>query len=430
MTCCHYIFLIFLGSFFTICCGSTNLNENLFVSDSDKQRVDGLLIQAQAYHDQQRYENSLGALEKALEFSPNNEKAIQLKAFNELALAGYSVFDMIKKISASFTQTSGTSDTLNKLATALGVSADSYTELTTLDDGGSNSILQQYPVYIPSAPGNYDSPNAPRNVINTLKYLNQAIHTVCPLIDEELRKTDGVLTGSRYTCTTTFTGSKEASAQAYFVFFLGHLAETIIFNITLLSNPASTSLMIAETSTSQTSSNIFKRIDALQRQISSGVTLENLGEITEATTKIIENTAQIFDTSPGSLLSELMNNLRKSVDTFKYIEGMPSSITENLSTALDSILDAVESVGGATNTLASQTSALKDQLGGVIVSGLTDQVNSLIDKINTLESAGSLTAAEQAQLAEAKTNAKDMCSSLESFVEGTSLSAPSSCSTL
>ena len=428
----QFIILFIIGSVFVMSCDSTNMNSMLFVDEQDEERLDSLLSKAQILYDTGKFDESLKITNQALALNPNNEQIIQLKAFNQVSLAGFGIIDMITKIASSTSSLSGeTADLLGSLAEVLEVNASDFSLLADVNDASSISIFEGLPVYHPIDPGEYDDTSAPRNQINTLRYLNEAINTVCPFISEDLRKTDDVIVGSRYTC-KPFEGRTEFASQAYFIFFLSHLAETLIFNMILLSNPDDTTstLNLLEENSTQTGSNIFKRIAALQDSLGSEVTIATLGDVTAATTQVIEDTAKIFNTNAGSLLSELMNNLRKAVGSFAYMAGMPDTITEQLNNALDSIFNAVDSVGGATSELQGQTNALKEQLGGAILTNLNAQVDDLIGQINTLESSGSLTASELAELEVAKANAKEMCSSLDTFVEGSSLSAPSSCDDL
>ena len=423
-------FITYVLLFLTSCGSGSNINSLLFVRGTDKERVDTLLAKAQALHDTGDFEESLKLLESANSFTPNNEAVIELKASNELALAGFGLFELVGKLIEISTDTSSTGDTadiLNTLSGIVSVSSDEFGLLGTRSDLADNDILKDLTVYVPNYPGDHTDGTSARATIPTLTYLNKAIKTVCPLIAEELRQTDGSIIHNRYQC-ESFEGTSVVPAKSYFVFFMSHLAEVLIFNLVLLYTDGDSDSS-SSSSSAQNSSNIFKRISALSTA-SSNFDISNLSAITEATSEVVSNVSAIFDTAQGSMLFELMNDLKKAVGSFAYIEGIPDSVTKQLTKALENIENAASQASEATGTISGQTSALKDKLGGQIVSNLNSQVDKVVDKIAELEAQQDLSAEDQAKLTEAKESAKEMCSSMDTLLGDLSIDAPDGCSAL
>ncbi|MFK7828085.1 MAG: hypothetical protein AB8G05_28305 [Oligoflexales bacterium] len=425
------IFIAYVLIFITSCGSSSNINNLLFVRSTDEERVDSLLAKAQALHDTGDFEDSLKLLESASAFTKNNEAVIELKASNELALAGFGLFELVGKLIEISTDTSssgGTADILNTLSGIVSVSTDEFGLLGTKSDLADNNILKDLTVYVPNYPGDHSDGSSARATIPTLKYLNKAIKTVCPLIAEELRQTDGSIIHNRYQC-EPFEGTSVVPAKSYFVFFMSHLAEVLIFNLVLLyTDDEATSS--SSSSSAQNSSNIFKRISALSTA-SSNFDISNLSAITEATSEVVSNVTTIFDTNQGSMLFELMNDLKKAVGSFEYIEGIDASVTGSLTKALEEIESKASQASNTVSEVSGQTSALKNQLGSQIVANLNSQVDTVVDKIAELEAQqDSLSAEDQEKLTQAKEDAKEMCGSMDTLLSDLSIDAPDGCSAL
>ena len=422
-------FVAYVLLFLTSCGSTSNINKLIFVRGTDKERVDTMVAEAQALHDNGEYVESLKLLESASAFTKNNEAVIELKASNELALAGFGLFELVGKLFDIATESESSNDTadiLNTLSSIVSVSNDEFGLLGTESNLADNSILKDLTVYVPNYPGDHTDGTSARATIPTLTYLNKAIKTVCPLIAEELRQTDGSIIHNRYQC-DSFKGTAYVPAKSYFVFFMSHLAEVLIFNLVLLYTDDSGS---SSSSSAQNSSNIFKRISAVSTA-SSNFDISNLSAITEATSEVVSNVTAIFDTNQGSMLFELMNDLKKAVGAFDYIEGIPDSVTKQLTKALENIESAANQASEATGTISGQTSALKDKLGDQIVSNLNSQVDTVVDKIAELEAQqDSLTTEQQEELAQAKEGAKEMCSSMDTLLSDLSIDAPDGCSAL
>lgn len=424
-------FIVYLLLFLTSCGSDSNINKLVFVRSTDGERVDNMLAKAQALHDKGDFAESLKLLESANAFTKgNNEFVLELMASNHLALAGFGLFDLVGKLIEVSTgsSSSGTADILNTLSGIVSVSTDEYGLLGTerrLDD---NEILQGLTVYEPNYPGDHTDGTSARATIPTLSFLNKAIAAVCPLIAEELRQTDGEIIHKRYEC-EPFAGTTVFPAKSYFIFFMSHLAEVLIFNLVLLyaDDEASSS---SSSSNAQNSSNIFKRIEAVT-SASSNFSISKLSAITEATSELVSNVSKIFDTNQGSMLFELMNDLRKAVGSFDYIEGLDASVTSQLNKALEEIEAKAKQANEASGSVSGQTSALKDKLGDKIVSNLNSQVDTVVDKIAELEAqADSLTAEQQTELNNARQDAKEMCTSMDTLLSDLSIDTPDGCSAL
>mgnify|MGYP003335434755 FL=1 len=229
------IVTIFAIAFVIKACGpDTNVNRLLFVQSDDEERIDSLLAEAQLLYDRGEYEKSLTLTEKIVSISNDNEAGIQLKSFNELALAGFNVFDMIGKIiqqsidnKKNGTTNSGTSDLLGNLSELLEID-DSDFEILATKNESSNDLLKDYTVYVPNFPGSHTNADSPRSKVAILNWVSKAIETICPLISDDLK--NSAETSDRYQCESS-QGSSELSAQSNFVYFIGHLIEVMIFNL-------------------------------------------------------------------------------------------------------------------------------------------------------------------------------------------------------
>ncbi|NRA44134.1 MAG: hypothetical protein HRU09_04155 [Oligoflexales bacterium] len=421
-------FVAYVLLLLTSCGSASNLNTILFVRGTDKERVDTLVVKAQALHDEGKYEDSLELLESALAYTKNNEAVIELKASNELALGGFGLFELVGKfidIAKESESSNDTADILNTLSTLVSVGDSELSLLGSKSDLADNSILKDLTVYVPNYPGDHTDGTSARATIPSLMYLNKAIKTVCPLIAAELRQTDGEILHNRYQC-EPFKGVSVVPSKSYFIFFMSHLAEVLYFNIVLLYTDNSES---SSSSNAQNSSNIFKRISAVS-SASSNFDISNLSAITEATTEVVSNVSSIFDTAQGSMLFELMNDLKKAVGSFDYIDGIDASVTQQLNKVLEDIEAQANQANNAKDSISGSTSALKSQLGDSIVSNLNSQVDTVVDKIAELEQQGDLTTEQQAELTKAKEDAKEMCNSMDTLLGDLSIDAPDGCSAL
>lgn len=429
-------------------CGSgSNLNSMLFVSSADKERVENQVQLASVHYDAGEYDEAIKILEQVEKITPHHTQALQLHAFSELGLAGFGLFDVIEKIieintpnvSVSSSKNlllsaSDTGDILDKFSILLEIGEEDIASLGTESDLPNNSILAGLSVFIPNYPGSHKTKGDPREAVNTLYHLNRALEVICPLIPEIDRQIDGVIKeGSRYDCTSANKGVKN-SGQSYLVFALSHLLETLAFNSVLLySSTEGSSLHLAQqelknalfmltgSSSVQSSSNIFKRISKIQ-EASSSVSLNTIGDYTEAMAEVASNVKAIFDTNEGSMLYETMNNLEKTVLGFAGIPGVPEDVTKSIRSALDNVKKVASEAGDATNSISNQTGALQDKLGGEIISGVASRADELFDKIDELqaESGEELTECNKLQV-------KKMCDSLE-LLGGTEVK-PAKCDT-
>lgn len=424
----------------TSCGSDANLNALLFSRDHDKNRVDYIVKKAQAAYNRGDFTESLELIESSGEpLTQGSEELLELKASNEIAIAGFQLFEFVGNIieatdsDASSTSSSSlalsasdTGDILNSLSKILTLTEEDFGLIGEESNLPDNEILKDYRIFLPNQPGSHLDQTSPRFKNQALLYINKAIKTLCPLISEDLRETDGEISHIRYDC-EPFEGEMANPAKSYFLYFLSHLVEGLIFNsILLYSNDTND----ANLTSVQDNSNVFKRINAVSLA-SKNVTIENLAEVSEATTEVVSNVSRVFDTTKGSMLSELMNNLKKAVNSFDYIEGIPEQVTAKLTLALSNIEKAAEKATQAQNSSAANTSALKNQLGKSIVTKLNSQVDKVVSKISDLEEKKStLSSEEQKKLEDSKDAAASMCQSMGTLLDGLDSQAPEACGVL
>lgn len=424
--------LIFIN--FSSCGPNTSANK-IFNTKANSTRFDVILGKAQLLHDQGDYQGSLEELNKIIDFQDHSEASLQLKAFNELGLAGFDLFDLSIKLSEESKSLSQASDNSSFQTIIQNLSSILDIDDTTLEKYGhksefnSNDILKDLPLYIPRAPGSHLQASDPRASISMLENLNKAITTICPLIAEDLRKIEGELTMPRYQC-EPFKGRIKSASQAYFVFFLAHFAEALFFNIALLYSPEASSLhlkpetLFLKEVTTEDQSALFQRIIAVEKAAKKTITtLDQLGDLTEALAEVASNVQSVFDTNPGAPLYEMMNDLEKAGDTIGYIAGMPASFGEQITKAISNINSVASKAGTKIDSLGNQTTALKDQLGFKIITKLDTQVSAYFDKLEQVKqtNGGDLSTCQKAKVAK-------MCSAVDKvFNDLAGVSTPQAC---
>lgn len=396
----------------SIGCGTgTNLNKLLYVDKEDEKRLDHLLSDAQLAYDNGEYQEALNLLEKAEKQTSNSERVIQLKAFSQLAVGGFDPLSLIGKIVTQTEKKSSSSndtgDILSSLSSILEISTEDLEKLGTKNEQSDNDILKGLTIFLPKNPGSHLTSGSPRYEVKALSQLNKAIATICPLINPELLKTDGTISMDRYKC-DSFQGSSAFSAQAYVLFSLAHLIETLAFNIVLLYSSDSGD---SSESNAQANSNIFKRIKKVEETGKQDLSLSSLTAYTEAITEVVGNVGSIFDTQEGTMLYETMANLRKTVSAFTYIEGIPSSFTKQVEKALTKIEEAAQQAGSTVNNISGETGILAQKLGDKIVTKLNSQVDTFFTKVDDLKSeqGGELTECQNFQIS-------TMCTTMNTLV--------------
>ena len=380
------------------CGGSANLNRLLFVDSEDEKRVDNLLARAQIAYDSGEFEEALTLLEDAKQKVPESEKLIQLEAFTHMALGGFDPLPLIQKIVDKTENKKAVSDTANilsMLSDVLELKEEDLRLLGEPNDLSDNPILKGLKVYLPDHPGSHLTDGEPRNTVGSLRRLNTAISTICPLISEELLQTDGVITMDRYRCKKV-AGSQKNQAQSYLLFSLAHLTETLIFNTILLYSSGSS----PESHDVQIRSNLFQRLIKVEEAGKSGPNLESIPDYTEAVTQVVSDVASVFNTSSGSMLAETMSNLRKTVSAFRYIEGIPESFTRQIQQALDKIEETARQAGATIGNLSGETDILAQKLGSKIVAKLNAQVDRFFKRVDNIKDAqgGNLTECQAYQI--------------------------------
>lgn len=414
--------LLILSMIITSCGTGTNINRMLYVSTQDKERIDHLISEGQIAYDSGEFDDAVSILESAKSISPDHAEVLYLLASAQMAAGGLDTIGLIKKI-VDYTESSKAgSDTLNILSGLSGIldiSSDDFNKLGLLNEQKNNAILKDIPIYLPITPGNHLDHENPRFLVKTLRQLNTAISTICPLMNRELLETNGSISMDRYKCQPV-AGSTKYKTQAYVLFSMAHLIETLIFNSVLLYSSGDNSA----SGDPQTNSNIFKRIKKVEETGKSTLTLDSIGDYTEAITEVVSNVSAIFNTAPESMLSETMSNLRKTVSSFSYIDGIPDSVTSQIKKALDQIEQTAKQAGETVGDLSSETNVLAQKLGDNIVTRLNSEVDTFFSQVDNIkaEQGGNLTQCQEVQIS-------TMCSTMGSLVSVAGVSLSAECAT-
>ena len=173
------------------------------------------MVDAWLQYDQGEFAAAEVLAKKAISINPNSEDATLALAFTYLALGGIEPFTVTEKLmdqqaekakeKATGEDDSSSTNTLSSLTTIFELSDADMGNMGKLDGLDTDEDLTDYfgglPVYIPSPPGDQNTPDSPRSKVNTLKNANLAITTICPFIDPEVFAEADYSSYIRYTCT-------------------------------------------------------------------------------------------------------------------------------------------------------------------------------------------------------------------------------------
>lgn len=370
--CKHVIWLVLIAFFG---CGENSINK-MFVTQKDKQRISSLIAKGRMAFDRGDLDTAEEMLSQARRINIESEEAVRLLGYVYLARADITPVSMVRKImdnNKKNTTTKDAADALSKLSVIVAISKADLSLMAKEDtEGGKNPYFTGITVFEPLAPGSINNIGDPRRTVNTLRWLNEAIKIICPFVQSSVTASS---VDPRHTCTKV---SKPGGAATHLLFALAHMIESLVFNTVLLYNDSSFALAAtAATETAADSSNLFKRVAAINK---TNFSISEIGDYVRAVAILKGNVEKVFDTSADSMLSAVLIDLKTVVGAFEAIPGIPKEVTKQVSDGLKSIEDTVAKAGKSTETgadaTASQTAALKSQLNTALSTTLKTSIES------------------------------------------------------
>jgi hypothetical protein len=421
---------------FVVACGGSNgLNPNAaFVTKQDKDRIDVLLARAKIEFDRAHLDKANSYASEAYNRNPHNQLAAQQFANIKLALAKLSLLDVASRISQDLKISDSSSsssanntqalDVLGVLADVVGVSEEDFANMgtkktdTVVPDSTNPTQTVTLPAFKdldviePKLPGSHTDTSSPRYKVLGLRMLNEAIALLCPFVNAS------VTSGSqdvRHQCTKVTDSKIGSHAQVLFSFAMAHLFEALYFNAVLnYSNKIKSS---SSASTTIESSNLFKRVQAVQAYKFDPKTVEDyINELKE----LVTNINSVFDVNAKSMLQETMVDLSMTSAALGAIEGFPPSMLAKIQGVQKNIQSSVDKAGKSKTNVDDQTKALKAQLSTAAITKFNDSVTSYINSLTT-----------PAQKADQANNIITVCNSynklVETFLPGQAPSKPKGC---
>lgn len=405
---CCLATIILLG----MACGSVNVNRYLFVTGSNEEKsLDYLIERARYEYDQGNFDKAMDLVNSALDLSPGNEEATILGGYVNLSMSGIDPFALARKLIESDTKakstTSGTK--LTATTTSGGNSADLFTTLSSLlnlsdEDRAKletkkDTSVELYPVPIPACAEDARS-------ISTLEHLNKAIDLVCPFVDASAKIT-GANGDSRHTtdhCKTTVE-NRRLPVKAHFLWAFTHLTEALVFQSVLLYTESSTTAAATTAASSATTqaSNLQKRVDSIKAGSTADVS-QAVTQITNIKTLVdqilpVGNSNDCTKAGKTPQFWATLNDMRAVGKAFNTIQGIPDSVKNQVTAAMDKI-EQLGKITDQATALQQQEINLKAQLN----KKLANSISSKITDISTTHT----DAASQAQVKQLCTQFDDI----------------------
>ena len=409
----------------TSCGSKSNVNR---IFGSDESGLEATMTEAKVAYDQGQFDHAEDLVSPLVQESPDNEEAAVLYGYIMLSKGGIDPFQLARQMikvsqqsssttAANLAPTTSSSSTsasgqLSQLAASLlSLSEADYGYLTSgyfdKDDNAGNDLR----IFVEGASSDLRVrvPNLVddtlRQNVSTLRYMNQAIKTVCRFVDEDIR-TDKDGRNDSEDCKGVV-GERKNEAKAHFLWAFSHLAEAMVYQSVLLyTNPGESKPSIEASSSYVDSANI-RGVDGFAKFASDVLEIKNA-------------VGKVFVTSDKSMLQEALMDLSAVSKAFGKIAGMPTSMTNVINSSYESIQKAGKELGGSGNEVTSNSQAFKSQM----TETLSKTVSTKIDK------AVSGLTAEQKASAEGQASLQSMCASYAQLVtDQTKKNTPQACST-
>ena len=346
------------GLLISSCGPDTNIN-GMFEPDGKKSSYESIMIRAEHAYNNGKYDSASSLVEQALAKSPSDEKAIVLKAYILLSQAGIDGFQLAEDLIAQSSASTSTSTSTTTSLTDTDTETD--TAATCNEEEGAVKVLCQLQNIVGitaedkillTDPSTTDSSltvpksatEAREAAVNVIAKTNEAISTICSLVNEAAKLADDERHGA---CTTT-TKTRTLQAKTHYLWAFAHLIEGVAFYAVYTDNLTSLEAKVTSISTSSPT------------------------EYIESLTSIAALTEEILPSSnTGSMLSAIYDDFDSTSLGFDQIPGMPSSITSSISDAIAQLRTRSESISSGDG----EASAIKEQL----TKKMTDQIANQLD---------------------------------------------------
>ncbi len=345
-----------LSCLFLSACGDTNFNEILLTSDSQKEAIDQLLIEARYEYDKGNVDEALELAEKAYTINPYGEETLILKANIYLSQAGLDAFGIADRL---INDDEGKSQEGDKTASAFSALADIMNLSTTdYDAMADSSQVDGTTIKILYPRSAVDARERGSPVLTTI---NDAIATLCPLIQDSAK----MATDTRHQCEKS--PNIQKLAKSHFAWSLAHLGEAIAFyTVVLFDNDNGTP-------------NIQDAINGVDRNNIAAL-VSRLSTVTTAINSIFPTGA----TAESSMLNAMFNNLDTTNKGFSTIAGIPESVTKKVSDAISNLKTKVSSIGSQGSGTDAVASKQNEALRNSLTTGMSTQLKSKIEAANNL----------------------------------------------
>jgi len=360
------------------CSAETNVL-GMLTPNSQKESFENMLAVGRAAYDRGDFELALEFSTRAIVLNRFSEDAALLYGYTNLALSGIDPFTLARKmISAQETkkaegeaslldeapQQKDTTDVLSSLQEIIGLSENEFALLGTLD-----KTDPELPVLVPKCA------EEARAAVATLRRAEQAIFSICPFVDEEVK----VRTDVRQLCYQVEGVPRTQTAKAHFLWAFAHLSEALAFNSVLtyttkFAQPAKT--------------NLEQRVEKIRAtQITDPTQISGFVDSVNAVEKTVSAILPVGTTCseqfPTSQLKAMLNDMLAVDKGFARLPGIPTKITGAITKAMARIQALQDNA--TSNASNRQASTLKSQftkrMSQTIASKITELETTQPDQI-------------------------------------------------
>jgi len=415
------------------CGNGANFNK---IWGSDDKALDSLMAQAKIFYDKGEFDKAEDFASQAFDINKQNEEAAVLLGYINLSKGGIDPFILAKKLvcmgannndaskctdaaaSTSLTfdsfegflaeamadsgSTGSTASSDTSASSSLGGMSSALSTIISISDADkqalgikdkvqdSTSYFSSLPVYAPT-PVTEDL----RASVATLNAMNKAIKYVCPFVES------GVFVSSdpRDTACTSSTQNRRLTYKSHFLWAFTHLTEAVVFQSVLLYSSAGVG----------GTSNLEARSSALNDFTG------NVADFVGAVADLQSSVDAVFTTTSDGVtqLTATVNALTSVSNAFAKLPGMPSSISSQITKAIENLQALGKQVNAASETLG-QSTALKAQMTEKVATSLKTTIDTQCQKQTCSEE-----------------DITKLCDSYDSITKGadtSKVSKPSTCS--
>lgn len=414
--------MIASGLLMTACGKDTNLNQ-IFKTSGENERLDSLIAVGQVHFDQGEYDQAEEYAQKAYDRNNDSEDAALLLAYTKLGQAGINPFTIAKKLILKSEESKASNTTKLAETTSAASALEEFADFISISTDDIDSMIETesvteyadifgsgFSIPIPKEP---DAADGPRNSVNTIKKLVEAIKVICPFVShpnsDDATDTGAIVKGyALHDCEPTKHETK-LRAKSNFLWGLAHLVEAVAYNTVILqSGTASAGLAGTTTTALQQKAEKLKSVKP---------TLENITEYVGAVSELKEDVSKVLDTSKGGMLYTVLADLKAVSGGFDSIVGMPKDIKSKIDNAINSItstLDTLSTGSSEADELEGKSNALKQQLNAKVSSDVKDAVEKFNTEFSDQYVSG-LPPEKQTEITEKKSN---LCTAYQELAQG------------